>query len=119
MYSCCPIEDVNSVAYSPDGSTIASGTRRGVRLWDTVTGEEKVTLTMHGYEIWSVAYSPDGSTIAGGGYDDTVRLWDAVTGKEKAILTGHTRLWDAVTSEEKLMFKRHMRVNSVAYSPGW
>ena len=98
-------DDVISVAFSPDGSTVASGSRdETVRLWDAVTGQEKATLTGHagitGAGVNSVAFSPDGSTVASGSRDGTVRLWDAVTGQEKATLKGN-RGW----------------VNSVAFSP--
>ena len=97
---------VNSVSFSPDGSTVASGSSDNtVRLWDTVTGEEKATLRGHTDWVNSVSFSPDGSIVASGSgslwdFDNTVRLWDTVTGEEKAILTGHTE-----------------SVNSISFSP--
>ena len=82
---------VSSVSFSPDGSTVASGSWDDtVRLWDAVTGEEQKTLTGHTDSVNSVSFSPDGSTVASGSSDRTVRLWDAVTGGEQATLTGHT-----------------------------
>ena len=92
---------VNSVAFSPDGNTIASGSGdKTVRLWDAATGENTRTLTDHTDWVNSVAFSPDGNTIASGGRDKTVRLRDAATGENTRTLTDHTD-W----------------VNSVVFSP--
>ena len=59
---------VNSVAYAPDGATLASGGRDGsVRIWDASTGQQQHELTGHTGEVWSVAYALDGATLASGG----------------------------------------------------
>ena len=82
---------VESVAFSPDGRTLASGSRdMTVRLWDAATGAHKRTLTGHTSLVYSVSFSPDGRTLASGSRDMTVRLWDAATGAHKHTLTGHT-----------------------------
>ena len=70
---------VSSVAFSPDGTRIASGSDDNtVRLWDAATGQPVGDpLTGHTDAVTSVAFSPDGTRIASGSVDNTVRLWDA------------------------------------------
>jgi WD40 repeat protein len=94
---------VRSVAFSPDGKQIVSGSSdRTVSLWDAQTGSQ-IGNPLTGHTSWvnSVAFSPDGKQIVSGSRDKTVRLWDAQTGSQIGNpLTGHTSL-----------------VNSVAFSP--
>ena len=73
---------VNSVAFSPNGQQLASGSDdHTVRLWDASTGKCLQTLKGHGGWVNSVAFSPNGQQLASGSNDRTVRLWDASTGK--------------------------------------
>ncbi len=134
---------VRSVAFSPDGNTVASGSDDGtVRLWNASTGALVRTLTGHTDYVRSVAFSPDGNTVASGSDDKTVRLWNASTGALVRTLTGHTsyvfsvafspdgntvasgsldgtvRLWNASTGALVRTLAGHTDwVRSVAFSP--
>ncbi|MHC5729339.1 MAG: WD40 repeat domain-containing protein, partial [Nostoc sp.] len=66
---------VNSVAISPDGKTLASGSDdETIKLWNLATGEQIRTLTGHS-EVLNVAISPDGKTLVSGGSDNTIKIW--------------------------------------------
>jgi hypothetical protein len=83
-------DHVCSVAFTPDGHTLASGHRDGtVVFWDVRTGEPLRTLEGHTGRVLSVAFAPDGYTLASGGDDGTVRLWDVRTGQPLHTLEGH------------------------------
>jgi WD40 repeat protein/tRNA A-37 threonylcarbamoyl transferase component Bud32 len=91
------------VTFSPDGRLLAAGGQ----LWDSATGEKRVTFEgslwkgkSHDRGVgYSVAFRPDGGGVATTAADD-VKVWDPRTGKEVRTLKGHTNL-----------------VYSVAYSP--
>ncbi|GKZ27706.1 hypothetical protein AbraIFM66951_006144 [Aspergillus brasiliensis] len=82
---------VNSVAFSSDGLTLASGSDDNtIKLWNVKTGSELQTLTGHSGSVRSVAFSSDGSTLASGSSDQTIKLWNVETGSELQTLTGHS-----------------------------
>ncbi|MFD8376163.1 trypsin-like peptidase domain-containing protein [Streptomyces sp. NPDC059688] len=134
--------EVNAVAFSPDGRTIATGSSYSAWLWDAAGGKARTPLTGHTDTVFSAVFSPDGRTVATASADGTARLWDATTGKPGSKLTGHTdtvfsavfspdgrtvatasadgtaRLWDATTGKPGPKLTGHTaQVLSVAFSP--
>jgi WD40 repeat protein len=71
-------EDVTTLSFSPDGRRLASaGFDAKVKVWDTETGLELLTLSGHKSWIWKMHFSPDGQRILSCGRDRTLRVWDA------------------------------------------
>jgi WD40 repeat protein len=79
-------DPVESVAFAPDGKTLAVGESKAVRLWDTGTWRVRGELAGPNHRVGRVlAFSPDGTTVAT--VDEAkVRFWDAATGKQRATL---------------------------------
>ncbi|KAL0960311.1 hypothetical protein HGRIS_011937 [Hohenbuehelia grisea] len=69
---------VTSVAFSPDGTRIVSGSYDSkIRVWDASTGHPTMPpLEGHSQEVTSVAFSPDGTRIVSGSGDHSIRIWD-------------------------------------------
>ncbi len=89
---------VRSVSFSPDGNTLASGSKDNtIKLWDVRTGKELLTFSGHNNQVWSVSFSPDGKTLASGSEDKTIKLWDVRTGKELLTLSGHRAKVESVS----------------------
>ena len=67
-----------SIAWSPDGKRIASGSKDGtVQVWDATSGRHIFTYRGHTASVKAVVWSPDGSYIASAGDDHTVQVWTA------------------------------------------
>jgi WD40 repeat protein len=134
---------LESVAWSPDGKRIASGSGDGtVQVWDAVDGGNGFTYKGHSGWVRSVAWSPDGKRIASGSGDGTVQVWDAVDGGNGFTYKGHfgvlesvawspdgkriasgsgdktVQVWDAVDGGNSFTYEGHSSwVNAVAWSP--
>ncbi len=133
---------VESLAFSPDGSILASGSSDdAARLWDVAGREQLATLRQAG-RIKSVSISPDGKTLASSSDDHTVKLWDLIERELISVLRGHkspvngvafspdgnllasasddhsVRLWDVAEREHTATLEGHASpVNGVAFSP--
>merc|ERR1712096_101202 len=106
---------IKSVAYSPDGTTLASASDDGsIKLWHAETGLELKTLSGHSNIVFSVAYSPDGTTLASASFSvlanedflnegfhvpedpkvttslSSIKLWHVDSGSLLKTLSGHS-----------------------------
>ncbi len=135
-------DSVLSVAFSPDGRTVLSGSwDETLKLWDVATGKKLRTFRGHERRVVSVAFSPDGRTALSGCADDTLKLWDVATGKELRTLwhlgyvvsvafspDGRTAFsgrrddtlnqWDVATGQELRTFKGPPNDRSLIYHDG-
>jgi WD40 repeat protein len=83
---------VMSIAFSPDGKRLVSGSAdRTARIWDVATGECEHVLEGHTEAVYGVVFSPDGRRLATASYDTTGRIWSVETGKLEAELKGHAK----------------------------
>ncbi|MCC5656489.1 hypothetical protein LC608_05745 [Nostoc sp. XA010] len=134
---------VNSLAFSPDGKILASGSYDNtIKLWDIGTGREIYTLQGHSNSVNSIAFSPDGKILASGSDDKTIKLWDVTTRGQILTIQAHRdsvrsvafspdgktlasgssdntiKLWDMRTKGQIRTLQAHSEwVRSVAFSP--
>jgi WD40 repeat protein len=82
---------VFSIAFSPDGKYLASGSLdKTVKLWSVESQKEVTTLQGHSEFVFSVAFSPDGKYLASGSQDKTLKLWSVESQKEVTTLQGYS-----------------------------
>lgn len=82
-------DQVFSVAFSPDGQKLASGTWSGnIRLWDIKRGRAQ-TFKSETHQVWRLAFSPNGKILASSGTEKVIHLWDVTTLERLTSLEGH------------------------------
>ena len=92
---------VVSVAFSPDGRTLASASEDDtIGLWNINTGVKKKEFHGHTDYVSSVAFSPDGQLLASTSGDRTIRLWDANTGRNKTTFSSGWHVGDVAFSPD-------------------
>jgi WD40 repeat protein len=133
-----------SIAFSPSGDRIASGTASGaIRVWDASSLSNLWTISGHHGRVTSIAFSSHGSQVVSGSADGTVRIRPVASSEEQiAPIPGHdarvnqvvfssdgsrvvsgsedstVRIWDGLTCEELAVLHGHEDiVRTVAYSP--
>ena len=136
---------VNSVAFSPNGMVLASGSSdRTIKVWHAETSTQIADLKGHPGKVNSVAFSPNGVLLASGASDGTIKVWDLARRSEVSTLEGHegsvtsvalttrndrlvlasgsldstVNIWDVETRSRVTALEGHAsRVGSVAFSP--
>ncbi len=136
---------IGSLAWSPDGRSVAVGTnRRELAILDVAGRSLRLSIALN-FDFtwtWSVAFSPDGKLLAAGGASGVVTLWDTSSGLLHTSLRGHTapihaiafspdgqtiatgsedrtvRVWDAAVGQERVAFHSHpASVTALVFSP--
>ena len=137
---------VHSLAFSSDGSKLATGgTDSNIHVWNVSTGEELLTIRGHTAGVTSVCWGPNDEIIASGSADQSVVVWDSDTGERRqqahnifpnwitgvafsplgeelaisgGLGSGGIKLWRWQTEKEPVfLFQYPAQTNNVCYSP--
>ncbi|OIP75311.1 MAG: hypothetical protein AUK48_07850 [Oscillatoriales cyanobacterium CG2_30_44_21] len=88
---------ITSVAFSPDGLTLASSDTNGeIQIWDAVNGQQLFICQGHNSWVWNVAFAPNAPILASCGQDHTIKLWNTHNGECFRTLHGHTNIVTAI-----------------------
>src|SRR5262249_33265697 len=128
---------VHSVAFAPDGKTLATGSGDGaLKLWDMATTPNP-SMLQHAAAVHSFAFSPDGKSLVATA-DFRAQVWDVATGHQRATFAvsgagalspnratfacrgpdNTVKLSDAKTGIERATLRGHPHgVQCLAFSP--
>jgi WD40 repeat protein/serine/threonine protein kinase len=136
-------DTVRAVAFSPEGTVLATAGGKSIRLWDVATGKRQDRIP-HDAEVHCLAFSPEGKTLASAGTDRAITLWDVATGERKRsipevstetvvwlafaphgrslVTVGYEQtlpvLWEVATGKQVASLEGHTSpVNAAAFSP--
>lgn len=125
---------VESIAFSPDGQTLVSGSQKGnMRFWDVKGGRHRKKIDLQNDSITSISFSHNGQIIAYGNHNGSVSLLDVNTYENTRTFTGHVdevktltfspddqtlastgvdstlRLWDVSAGQQKMVLTGYWR----------
>jgi len=127
---------VRAVAYSPDGTRLASAGDGEVRLWQVSNGSQLTHTSCGNSDAWGISFHPDGRRLAIPGSE--VQVWDSADGSTAIIATesskaarfapdgtklasahddGKARVWDMPSGDLAFDLDHPGKVNWVAFSP--
>ena len=132
-----------SVAFSPDGQRIVTGSwDQTARVWEAAGGRNLLILKGHSDQVRSVTFSPDGQRIVTGSSDHTAKVWEAASGRPLLTLKEHSapiltaafspdgqrivtgsgdqtaKVWEAASGRQLLTLSGHSAaIGAVAFSP--
>lgn len=136
------IDEVISLAWSPDGRQLAVTTANQflVQIWDMESKRQVTEPLRHSHGILSIAWSSDGKRLATGSLDETLKIWNLPDGREDLTLRGHldgiysvawgpddrqiasggqegtTKIWDTTNDQESLVLPGGKRMTALAWS---
>ena len=140
---------IRTIAWSPDGMSVASGDDDGLVL--VMDGQSGTTLTVYRYHtdgVHSVTWSPDSTRIASASIDGSIHVWNAATGQQHLKLTLHripsldprvitaawspdgrfiaagsngeqVKIWDSETGQLLMTYREHSHKDDILPRLGW
>ncbi|MEL6351337.1 MAG: pentapeptide repeat-containing protein [Cyanobacteria bacterium J06627_28] len=94
-------DTIRTLAVSPSGQRLVSGSGDGIKVWQPETGELLYSLPAEpGFPIWSVAISPDEQTFVSGDYSGNITVWDLETGEQRYRQQVDVPVWSVAVAPD-------------------